>query len=437
MERSKNLFSFDPAIFISMLVLMVLGVMFIYSSGISSTGEMVTREYLYQILWALTGLAIFFALLMIDYSRFRMWSVMIYSICLVLLVVTLLFGKTVNGSRSWLGFLGFGIQPSEFSKIAVILLLARYFESRQKQIGKISTFLVGLGICMVPVALILLQPDLGTATVFFPIFLTMAFLAGTKKRYVFFVILYGSLTILLDILPVWELYFIQRNYTLIRVLNDQFLFLILAISVSVLCLFSWIGYLFTKKSYFYWMGYAFIIIALALFSSRLVRIALKDYQIMRLIVFIDPSVDPLGAGWNVIQSVTAVGSGGIWGKGFLQGTQSHYRFLPMQSTDFIFSILAEELGFFGSMLVIILYVVIMLRGLKMVSSSKDMFGVLVICGIVGMMFFHMTVNIGMAIGIMPITGIPLFLVSYGGSSLWTILTGFSIMQNIYIRRYRY
>jgi rod shape determining protein RodA len=164
---------------------------------------------------------------------------------------------------------------------------------------------------------------------------------------------------------------------------------------------------------------------------------LKDYQIMRLIVFIDPSVDPQGNGWNIIQSVTAVGSGGVWGKGYLQGTQSHYRFLPQQSTDFIFSILAEELGFFGSVLVIALFALIIFRGLTMIFSSKDTFGSLVIAGVVGMFFFHLVVNIGMAIGIMPITGIPLFFLSYGGSSLWTALIGLSLIQNIYVRRYHY
>ena len=176
---------------------------------------------------------------------------------------------------------------------------------------------------------------------------------------------------------------------------------------------------------------------LALLGSVAARMFLKDYQIMRLIVFIDPTVDPRGTGWNVIQSVTAVGSGGFTGKGFLRGTQSHYRYLPEQSTDFIFSIIAEEWGFIGSIVIFCLFLLILLRGLRIISYAKDNFGVFVAAGITGMIFFHVIINIGMAIGIMPITGIPLFFLSYGGSSLWTVLTGIGILMSIYTRRFRY
>jgi len=158
---------------------------------------------------------------------------------------------------------------------------------------------------------------------------------------------------------------------------------------------------------------------------------------MRLIVFLDPSVDPKGTGWNIIQSLIAVGSGGLKGKGFLLGTQSHYRFLPEQSTDFIFSIISEELGYVGSVMVIILFAIILIRGLVLISNSKDSYGLYIGSGIIMMIFFHVIINIGMAIGIMPITGIPLLFISYGGSSLWTALISLGIVQNIYLRRYRY
>ena len=163
--------------------------------------------------------------------------------------------------------------------------------------------------------------------------------------------------------------------------------------------------------------------------------ALRDYQIMRFIVFLSPRVDPQGAGWNLIQSVTAVGSGGFFGKGFLHGTQSHYQFLPQQSTDFIFSILAEEWGFFGGFLVFALFLIILLRGIRIMYIARDDFALCIGAGVVGMIFFHVVVNIGMAMGIMPITGIPLFFLSYGGSSLWTGLLGIGLLLNIYFRRY--
>lgn len=437
MAKSRNLFSFDPVLFISMIVLMVLGVLFIYSSGISSVGTLVSNEYIYQIVWALLGLGIFFGLLLIDYSMIRNWSFTIYAVCLGLLVITLLIGKSVNGARSWLGLFGFGIQPSEFTKVATIIVMARYFEENRKQIEKITVFLIGFLFSLLPMVMVLAQPDLGTASVFLPIFLFMAFVAGVRKRYLLFIVLYGSLTVILGVLPVWQIYFMKQQSAFIQVLEDGYLFTILFLSVVFLTVVAWTGYWVSKKSYFYWMGYGLIILSLALISSRMVGRVLKEYQIMRLIVFIDPSIDPRGNGWNIIQSVTAVGSGGFWGKGYLQGTQSHYRFLPQQSTDFIFSILAEEFGFAGSLIVILLFSAIILRGLRMIFSSKDRFGALVITGVMGMLFFHMVVNIGMAIGIMPITGIPLLFVSYGGSSLWTALIGLSLVQNIYIRRYRY
>jgi len=435
--RSGNIFNFDLILFISMLVLMVLGVLFIYSSGINSSGELVSNEYLYQIIWAVLGIVLFFVLLMVDYSIIRIWAVVIYFFSIFLLISTLVLGKSVNGARSWLGFFGFGIQPSEFAKISTIVLLARYFENNKKGVKRLSVFLKGMFLAVVPMGFILVQPDLGTASVYVPIFLVIAFIAGVQKRYIFFLIAFGSLTILIGVLPVWQLYFIQRQIAFVQVLTNPFLFRVLGGALLLATVSAWIGFLITKQRYFYWIGYGLVIITSALFASRLVGKVLKDYQIMRLIVFIDPSVDPQGNGWNIIQSVTAVGSGGVWGKGYLQGTQSHYRFLPQQSTDFIFSILAEELGFFGSVIVIALFALIIFRGLTMIFSSKDTFGSLVISGVVGMFFFHLVVNIGMAIGIMPITGIPLFFLSYGGSSLWTALIGLSLIQNIYVRRYHY
>ena len=178
-------------------------------------------------------------------------------------------------------------------------------------------------------------------------------------------------------------------------------------------------------------------ITVAVAGSYFLRNFLKDYQITRLIVFMNPGIDPQGAGWNVIQSMTAVGSGGLFGKGWLMGTQSHYRFLPQQSTDFIFSIIAEEWGFAGSLLVLALFSVLLARGYLILLSARDRYAALVSAGVVAMIGFHVFINIGMAMGIMPITGIPLFFLSYGGSSLWTALIGVGLLLNIHIRRYRY
>jgi rod shape determining protein RodA len=183
--------------------------------------------------------------------------------------------------------------------------------------------------------------------------------------------------------------------------------------------------------------YVLSMFLLALPVAYVARRVLQEYQIMRLIVFIDPYVDPRGAGWNIIQSVTAVGYGGLFGKGYLQGTQSHYQYLPQQSTDFIFSILAEEWGFVGVVVVILLFMIIIFRGIYIMASARDRFASIVSAGLVGLFFFHFMVNVGMAVGIMPITGIPLYLLSYGGSSLWTALLGVGMLMSIYQHRYQY
>ncbi len=435
--KIKNFFNIDFSIFISMLILMVIGVMFIYSSGISSTGLLISNEYIYQIVWIISGLVLFFIVMFSDYLLFRKWSLYIYLGSLFILILTLLFGSEVNGSKSWFGFFGFGIQPSEFTKIAMILFLSDYYVKRKKSIEQLSTFLTGMFIAFLPVVFIIAQPDMGTSLVFIPVFLLVSFMAGIKKRYISFLLFAGILMIFLGMLPAWQKYILQKDIAFVKILLNRNLLLILMGSIGIIILLSSLGYFFSKRTYFYWLMYSSFLSLTGILGSFAVRIFLKDYQIMRLIVFLDPSVDPRGTGWNIIQSLIAVGSGGLRGKGFLLGTQSHYRFLPEQSTDFIFSIISEELGYIGAVLVILLFAVILIRGLILVSNSKDSYGFYVGSGIIMMIFFHVIINIGMAIGIMPITGIPLLFISYGGSSLWTALISLGIVQNIYLRRYRY
>jgi rod shape determining protein RodA len=210
---------------------------------------------------------------------------------------------------------------------------------------------------------------------------------------------------------------------------------ILALSaIAGIALFGFFRY---RKRYFYWIVYSAAIVILSLGASVAARRALKDYQIMRLIVFLDPEVDPRGAGWNIIQSITAIGSGGFSGKGYLQGTQSHYRFLPQQSTDFIFSIFSEEWGLLGGLLVVSLFLIICLRLVRIMKSTSDPFGAFIAAGLAAMYIFHFLNNVGMTMGIMPITGIPLLFMSYGGSALTSAMTGIGIAQSIYTRRFQH
>ncbi|MCK5672622.1 MAG: rod shape-determining protein RodA, partial [Spirochaetales bacterium] len=402
--KIKSLFNIDLAVFVSMLGLMIIGVMFIYSSGITSTGIRISNEFIYQIVWIISGLILFFIVMFSDYLIFRQWSLYIYTGALVLLVLTLLLGREVNGSRSWLGFFGFGIQPSEFTKIATILFLSDFLVKRKKSIRKLSTFIIAMVIAFFPVVLIIAQPDMGTSLVYIPIFLIISFMAGIKKRYLFFLLLSGFIMIIMGMLPSWQKYIIQEDISFVKVLVNYELFTILIGSLGIVAILSAIGFIYSRRFYFYWIVYSTFLIITGFIGSIAVRLFLKEYQLMRLIVFLDPSVDPRGTGWNIIQSLIAVGSGGLTGKGFLRGTQSHYRFLPEQSTDFIFSIISEEMGYLGSVLVIILFAVILVRGLILVLNSKDTYGLYIGSGIIIMIFFHVVINIGMAIGIMPITG---------------------------------
>ena len=183
-----------------------------------------------------------------------------------------------------------------------------------------------------------------------------------------------------------------------------------------------------------WISYCFSILAFSLIGSMMFSKVLKYYQIKRLIVFMNPNTDPLGSGWNIIQSKIAIGAGGPVGQGFLRGTQSHYRFLPQQSTDFIFSILSEEMGFLGGCLVFFLYLAIFIRVLVIMRHCPNHFGTYISSGIFGMITFHFFINVGMVMGIMPITGIPLLFLSYGGSSLLTVMTCMGLLMSINFRK---
>lgn len=435
--RSRSLFGFDVYVLAATLALMVIGVLFIYSSGVTATGIVFSNEYIKQIVWGGCGLVLLVGTAFLDYDKLRRWSWWVYGSCLLLLLVTLQFGKVVNGARSWLGIWELGIQPSEFMKVACIIALARYLSKNQRRVQELPVFLVGLLIIIVPMGLVLIQPDMGTAMVYVPIFLAVVFVAGGRIRHVLFVVLAAAVMVLLTLVPAWYRQVGDPNSPLATLLSDRRLLLYASGTLAAVGgLGAW-GFATLKRSYFYWIVYTSGVLVVGLMAAVAASVVLKDYQLMRLIVFLDPEVDPRGAGWNIIQSLTAVGSGGLWGKGFLQGTQSHYRFLPQQSTDFIFSIISEEWGFWGGLLVFVLFLIIILRGLYISSTARDSFGAFTGAGIVGMILFHVIVNVGMAMGIMPVTGIPLFFLSYGGSSLWTALVSIGILLSIYLRRYRY
>lgn len=435
--REKNVFNIDVVLIFASFALMVIGILFVYSSGVSSTGIVFSREYIRQIIWAGTGIVLLGFTVAVDYARFRFLALYIYFFFIALLILTLFIGERINGAKSWLGFFDFGIQPSEFAKIGLILFLSSYFAGNGPKVDTLTPFLIGLGITVLPMLLVLIQPDMGTSLVFLPIFLSIAFIAWAKVRYLVYIFLAGSVFILFSVLPALASQFFASENALAAVITNRYFLLYALAAVVLISILAGLGYYIFKRGYFYWLFYGFTAFFFGLLGSIGARMVLKDYQIMRLIVFLNPNVDPQGAGWNIIQSITAVGSGGFSGKGFLGGTQSHYQYLPQQSTDFIFSIIAEEWGFLGSLAVFVLFLLILVRGIMIISSTKDRFASYVAAGVVGLFFFHFVVNIGMAVGIMPITGIPLFFLSYGGSSLWTGLIAIGLLVNIDLRRQEY
>jgi rod shape determining protein RodA len=435
--KLRDFLEIDFFLILAAVILTVFGILFIYSSGVTSAGIPVSSEYVRQIIWALAGLITALVIAMIDYRRFYDLSVYLYLGTVILLLYTCFFGRPVNGARAWVGIGSFGIQPSEFAKITTIILLARYLDGTKRSRNGFFRFALSCAIVFLPMMVILMQPDFGTSLVFIPILLVMTLIAGIALRYVLFLSACIVLTGLFMVLPLWQSYILRNAMPSMMILANMKFVAISILVLGIISAIALLGFALYKKRYFYWILYSAAVLMLSLGASFVSHKVLKDYQIMRLIVFLDPNVDPRGSGWNIIQSITAIGSGGLLGKGYLQGTQSHYRFLPQQSTDFIFSIFTEEWGFLGGFLVFALFLIICLRLIRIMKTTSDPFGVYITAGLSAMYIFHFLINVGMTMGIMPITGIPLLFMSYGGSALTSAMTGIGLALSIYTRRFQH
>jgi rod shape determining protein RodA len=316
-----------------------------------------------QVVWMGAGCVFMLLVLVFDYRRLERSSIPIYLLTVALVLAVPFVGRVGGGSRRWIPLGPVSIQPSEFIKLALVLVLARYFaRSRPSGLG-LKEAVIPLLLTAVPAAAILAQPDLGSASILVIVAITMLVLGGVRLRW-------------------------------------------LALMASP------------------------IVIAAPLLWGHL-----KEYQQRRILTFMDPDLDPLGAGYHVIQSKIAVGSGMAWGKGFLQGTQNHLNFLPEQHTDFIFSVFAEEWGFVGTLLLACLYLTIVLRGLVIAAHARDRFGVLLVLGTTCIIFWQAVINIGMTTGLLPVVGIPLPFFSYGGSSVLCLLVGVGLAMNVSMRRH--
>jgi rod shape determining protein RodA len=359
-----------------------------------------------QLVWIGTAIMLITIIMVADPRFFEDLSLYIYLIFMVLLLVTPFVGKEVNGQTLTIGFGDFRIQPGEFAKFATGLALAKVMERPTFDLSKKNYQLIAFGILLLPVILILLQPDTGTAMVYFALLL-MFYREGLPGIY--YVLGFGLVAIVLLALGIE---------------NNLYLAGAIAFAVAVLILLG-------KRTWQRIIAFSLIGIGLIalVYSIDFVVSKLPEHQQNRVMVLFNPNLDPLGVGWNVTQSKIAIGSGGLLGKGYLEGTQTKFDFVPEQHTDFIFCTLGEEFGWVGSLVVIVLFVSLLYRLVFMAERQKTRFSRIYGYCVVSILLFHFMINIAMTIGLFPVIGIPLPFFSYGGSSLWS----FTVLLFIFIK----
>ena len=411
MQQQSNRFFFNVD-WITILIYMALcaiGILNIYATEYNpdiSTGFSFSASYGKQVIFVGTGLVLGFIILLLDAKFFSVFAPIIYGATMVLLMVVLVIGRDVGGNQAWIAIGSFRLQPSEFAKFGTALLLARYISSFNVKLNSLKPILISGAIIVIPMVLIMLQPDAGSTLVFLS-FMFPLYREGLPGN---LLLLFWGMVVLF----VLNLYLTPATLIIsIIVLGALFIYFNRKkqqkmITIGVITLLA-IGYLFVAKF---------------LFTN-----VLQQHQRSRIELILGLTKDNKGVGYNVIQSQTAIGAGQLTGRGFLEGTQTKFKFVPAQSTDFIFSTVGEEWGFVGCFVVIALYIFLLLRVINIAerqrSSFSRVYGYCMAC----IIFFHVFINIGMAIGIMPVIGIPLPFISYGGSSLWS----FTVLLFIFLK----
>lgn len=398
---------FDFGIFLPAIALFIIGLTAIYSSTVNHPTA--SGNFQRQLIFGAAALVVFFTAYSIPTNSFRFISLPTYFFSLLLLIAVLILGRKISGAKAWIDIGPFGFQPAELAKIGTIMAIAAYLTKGNTDIESFKDIVLSLTIGLIPVGLILLQPDMGTALVFFGLILVLLFWKGISLFGLFIVLSPGFVAV------------------------ASLFGLIYFIGAIVLVIAALI---FFKKDIFF----SGSILALNLgagFFTDYVYNALSPHQQKRIQSFMDPNADPLGSGYNAIQAKVAIGSGGFWGKGFLQGNQTQLQYIPEQWTDFIYCVIGEEFGFAGAALTLALFFFLFLRLIKIASLTKDEFLSLTVIGIISVYFVHLLINIGMTVGLMPVIGIPLPFVSYGGSSLLVNMFMLGIAANIYRTRKNY
>ncbi|UCE94152.1 MAG: rod shape-determining protein RodA [Flavobacteriaceae bacterium] len=414
-KRKSNIFKGVDWVLIAMYLLFVfLGWLSIYEATFSETEFEVfdfSTKYGKQMIWILLSFIIVIVILAIDKKFYEQFSGIFYLASILTLVGLFVFGNNINGATSWYSFGSFGIQPSEFAKAATALALANYLDERNQDLKKLNNQLKAFGIIFLPALLITFQPDPGSALVYGSLILVL-YQFGLPLYY----LVIGFLALLLFVVT---LYFGFLNTLLIASVIISGLLIYLVYKNKKYLRHNWLRfvaiYLFT----------GFFIVSVDYVFNNVFDQRHRD----RFNILLGKDVDDQGIGYNTAQSVITIGSGGITGKGFLQGDRTQGDFVPEQQTDYIFSTIGEEWGFLGSSFVIILFIAFLIRLLFIADRQKSMFSKVFSYATVAIFFFHFTINIGMVIGLLPTIGIPLPFFSYGGSSLW----GFTLLLFIMIR----
>ncbi len=398
---------FDRTIFFSVLSLAGIGLLSIYSATFDAYEG---RDFFRQLMWVGVGFVSMMTMMLLPLRWLQRNAFRIFFSSLTLLLLVLVAGKRVYGSQSWLGFGGLGIQPSEFVKISTMLALASFLSQSDVKATDLKDLVKTSAIVALPIGLIMLQPDFGTAMTFLAMYIPVLYWAGASKFLIIIIIapafvaaasVFGTTPFLIVL--------ILLGIGLYMLRDENSFFAILVFGVNVV-----IG-----------------------FMVQIVYGKLPLYQQKRITTFLDPNNDPLGAGYNVIQAKVAIGSGGLLGKGFMRGTQTQLSFIPKQWTDFIFCVPGEEFGLLGGIIVLGLFAGLLFHGVRLASIAKNKFGSLLAIGFTSLFAFHVFVNIGMSVGLMPVIGIPLPFLSYGGSSLVSYMMVAGLMMNVYANRKEY
>ncbi len=355
----KYFFRLDWLLIALVVLLISTGLLLIYSTSFKADQSPNYNNFIHQTIYATIGLTVMLMMSVVNYRGLRNVTNYLYLFAIISLIIVLMLGRTVLGSTRWISFGFFNFQPSEITKLILIIILAKYFSDHLHEMKFFKHFLISGLYVLIPTVLVILEPDLGTALSYVVIWLVMVAIAGVR-------------------------------------------------ALHLLLLGAGAGAIFPLAWFF----------------------LLKDYQKERLISFLNPKQDPLGSGYNVVQSMIAVGSGRIFGRGLGYGPQSHLNFLPVQHTDFVFAVLAEELGFVGAIILLGIFGILLWRIFRIILLAADNFGKLLSIGVFTIILFQVLINVGMNIGIMPVTGIPLPLVSYGGSSLLLFMLSFGIILSI-------